>query len=220
MSHLDAFLNPEKTSLKICGITLESDAHRLVEMGVDAMGFNFWPKSKRFLNPQHALWLAALRGKTLRVGVFVNAQPDDALRLYDDGLLDAIQLHGDESPQQAEPYRKAGVPFFKAIGVSTHADLAHAADYGARAILLDAHAPGVYGGTGAVFDWGTAREFRTAHPQLPMLLAGGITPQNAAQAIAACQPAALDVASGAEVSPGIKDFAKVALLLQATRAAC
>ncbi|HSP42177.1 MAG TPA: phosphoribosylanthranilate isomerase, partial [Luteolibacter sp.] len=86
---------------------------------------------------------------------------------------------------------------------------------GARAILLDAHAPGVYGGTGETFDWNAAIAFKQAHPEIPVMLAGGITPQNAADAVTTVHPAALDVASGAEVSPGVKDFTKVAALMRA-----
>ena len=90
-------------------------------------------------------------------------------------------------------------------------------DYGAAGILLDAHAPGLYGGTGRTIDWDLAAEFVRSHPKLPLILAGGITPDNAAAALAAVHPAALDVASGSESAPGIKDFAKVRALLDATR---
>jgi phosphoribosylanthranilate isomerase len=109
------------------------------------------------------------------------------------------------------------VPFFKAIGVKTRDDLARAADFHAKAILLDAHAPGVYGGTGETFDWNAALDFKTGHPEIPIILAGGITPENAALAAGTVRPAAIDVASGAEVSPGIKDFDKVSALLAALK---
>jgi phosphoribosylanthranilate isomerase len=94
-------------------------------------------------------------------------------------------------------------------------DLARAAEFGASAILLDAHAPGVYGGTGEVFDWEVASNFRRKHPSLPIILAGGIVPENAGLAAMSVKPAALDIASGAETSPGIKDFEKVAAFLTA-----
>lgn len=215
MPLLEDFLAPASVALKICGVTTRDDAEQLVALGVDALGVNFWPQSKRFLAPEHAGWLRELAGRILRVGVFVNAPAALPLRLLRDGLIDVVQLHGDETPADMLPYQDAGVPFFKAFGVATPAALEHAADYGARAVLLDAHAPGVYGGTGATFDWNTAIDFKSRHPQLPLVLAGGIVPENAALAAATVRPAALDVASGAERSPGLKDFRKVSALLAA-----
>ena len=215
MTLLESFLDPTTVSLKICGVTTGTDANRLAEMGVDALGVNFWPRSKRYLAAGDATWLRELEGKILRVGVFVNQAPDLPLRLLREGYLDAIQLHGDETPDDAAAYRDAGVPFIKAIGVKTQADLERATQYGAAGVLLDAHAPGIYGGTGEVFDWEVASEFRRRHLELPMLLAGGIVQENAGLAAMSVQPAALDVASGAEISPGIKDFQKVAAFLTA-----
>ncbi len=215
MSLLDRFLDPATVSLKICGVTMRGDAERLVTLGVDALGVNFWPKSKRYLAPENAGWLRDLAGRILRVGVFVNEDPGLPLRLMREGLIDAVQLHGDETPEDALPYQNAGVPFFKAIGVKTIEDLARAADFGARAILLDAHAPGVYGGTGETFDWNSALDFKTRHPKIPVILAGGIVPENTASAAETVHPAALDIASGAELSPGLKDFEKVSAILAA-----
>jgi phosphoribosylanthranilate isomerase len=215
MSLSDSFFDPARTSLKICGVTTRDDAERLVSLGVHALGVNFWPKSKRHVDPASAAWLRDLTGRILRVGVFVNQAAELPLQLVAEGLLDVVQLHGDETPDDAAAFREAGVPFIKAIGVAGRGELERAADFGARAVLLDAHAPGVYGGTGETFDWNAAIAFKQSHPEIPVMLAGGITPENAADAIAAVHPAALDVASGAEVSPGVKDFAKVAALLRA-----
>lgn len=215
MSPLECFLDPATVSLKICGVTTRGDADQLVAMGVDAIGVNFWPRSKRHLAPAESIWLRDLEGKILRVGVFVNEAPALPLRLVREGYLDAIQLHGDETPEDASAFREAEVPFIKAIGVKTLTDLKRATEYGAAAVLLDAHAPGIYGGTGEVFDWEVASEFRRQHPRLPVILAGGIVPENAGLAAMSVQPAALDIASGAEISPGIKDFKKVAAFLAA-----
>ncbi|GAA5131789.1 phosphoribosylanthranilate isomerase [Luteolibacter yonseiensis] len=215
MPSLESFLDPATVSLKICGVTTREDAGQLVAMGVDALGVNFWPRSKRYLPPEDAAWLPDLAGKILRVGVFVNEPPELPLRLVREGYLDVVQLHGDEKPEDAAAFREAGIPFIKAIGVKTQADLALATGYGAMAILLDAHAPGIYGGTGEVFDWEVASEFRRENPDLPVILAGGIVPENAGLAAMSVQPAALDIASGAEISPGIKDFEKVSAFLTA-----
>jgi phosphoribosylanthranilate isomerase len=215
MPLLECFLDPATVALKICGVTTRSDADRLVALGVDALGVNFWPQSKRYLAPDDASWLKELDGKILRVGVFVNEPPELPLRLVREGYLDVVQLHGDETPEDAAPFREAEIPFIKAIGVKTLADLDRATEYGASAVLLDAHAPGIYGGTGEVFDWEVASDFRRRHPQLPVILAGGIVPGNAGLAVMSVQPAALDIASGAEISPGIKDFEKVAAFLTA-----
>ncbi|MES2657202.1 MAG: phosphoribosylanthranilate isomerase [Verrucomicrobiota bacterium] len=215
MPLLESFLDPSTVSLKICGVRTRDDADQLVAMGVDALGVNFWPKSKRYLAADEAAWLREFEGQILRVGVFVNEPPELPLRLVREGYLDAVQLHGDESPEDAAAFRDAGVPFIKAIGVKTLADLERATEYGAVAILLDAHAPGIYGGTGEVFDWEVASEFRREHIDLPIILAGGIVPENAGLAAMSVQPTALDIASGAEISPGIKDFQKVAAFLTA-----
>ena len=215
MSLLARFLDPSTVSLKICGVTRQEEAERLATMGVDALGVNFWPMSKRFLSPAEASWLEGLAGRILRVGVFVNEPPALPLRLVREGYLDAIQLHGDETPEDAVHFRDAGVSFIKAIGVKTLADLERATEFGADAILLDAHAPGVYGGTGIRFDWELASNFRRQHSELPMMLAGGIVPENAGLAAMSVKPAALDIASGAEISPGIKDFQKVKAFLTA-----
>jgi phosphoribosylanthranilate isomerase len=215
MPLLARFLDPSTVSLKICGVTNYEDARQLATLGVDALGINFWPPSKRYLAAADATWLRQLEGEILRVGVFVNEPPELPLRLVREGYLDAVQLHGDETPAAAAAFRDAGVPFIKAIGVKTLADLSRATEYGAAGILLDAHAPGIYGGTGEIFDWQVASDFRRAHPHLPILLAGGIVPENAGLAAMSVQPAALDIASGAEISPGIKDFKKVAAFLTA-----
>jgi len=215
MHLLERFLDPSVVSLKICGVTTRADAEGLVSLGVDALGVNFWPRSKRYLAPENAGWLHDMKGNILRVGVFVNEPPELPLQLIREGMLDVVQVHGDETPEDVVIYRKFMVPFIKGIGVKTLRDLERAADYAASAILLDAHAPGVYGGTGETFDWSAAVNFKSSQPNLPIILAGGIVPENADTAVKMVRPSALDVASGAELSPGIKDFKKVAALLAA-----
>ncbi len=200
------------TCLKVCGVTVEEEAERLVEMKVEALGFNFYKKSKRYLEPSEADWLKVLAGKVLRVGVFVNEGSDLPFRLYGEGMIDVIQLHGDEAVSEVSRFRAAGIPVIKALGIATKEDLKRADSYEVDAFLLDTHAPMLYGGTGKVFDWDLAVEFKGKVPEVPLILAGGIVPENAREAIACVRPAALDVASGAEISPGKKDFEKVRAL--------
>jgi phosphoribosylanthranilate isomerase len=220
VSDLARFLDRSHVSLKICGVTTCADGGRLADMGVDALGVNFWPSSKRYLAAAEAGWLLDLAGRILRVGVFVNEQGDLPVRLYDAGLIDVIQLHGDELPEDLVAIHAAGAPVIKAIGVKTRSDLSRAVEFGAAAILLDAHAPGVYGGTGVPFDWDVAVDFQQQHPELPVILAGGITAANAGMASARVRPAALDIASGAESVPGMKDFDKVAAIRKAMAEGC
>lgn len=211
------FLSSAQTSLKICGVRNEADAHRLVELGVDAVGFNFWPNSKRYLSPESADWLHGLHGDVLRIGVFVNQSLDLPMRLVTEDMIDVVQLHGDETMEMVSVFKNAGIKVIKAIGVKTAVDVERAGEFDVDAILLDAHAPVVFGGTGETFDWSLALDFKMRFPNTPIILAGGIHPHNAAQAIADVRPAALDVASGAEISPGVKDFFKVQQLVEACR---
>ena len=212
MSLFDA----SKTSLKICGVTQIEDARQLIELGVDALGVNFWQHSKRYLKPEDAeAMLRACEGKIIRVGVFVNADAALPRRLLRDKLIDVAQFHGDETAEYCASFAMDSLPFIKAIGVKNKDSLENIGDYRASAILLDTPAPGTYGGTGETFDWNHARDFIASHPDIPVLLAGGITPENAPEAITQVHPAALDIASGAELSPGIKDFDKVKTLMAA-----
>ena len=209
-----SFIDPSQTSLKICGVTLPEDAEELIALGVHALGVNFWPESKRYLPVTGAApILDACRGNIIRVGVFVNADPALPRQLFEHDLIDIAQFHGDESPDYCAAFADDSLPFIKAIGVSNKNSLQNIGDYRASAILLDTPAPGTYGGTGERFDWNIARDFITTHPDIPVLLAGGITPDNAAEAVNQVHPAALDVASGAELSPGIKDMRKVKALM-------
>ena len=204
------------TGLKVCGITKNEDALLLITQGVEALGFNFWSKSKRYISPELALTFApSLKGKILRVGVFVNADQKEIISLLENNVIDVAQLHGDEDVAYCQKFAQSGYPFIKAIGVADADSLENLLDYQASAILLDAHAPDVYGGTGDTFDWNLAKQVITQYPDLPIILAGGITAENAAEATAQVKPCALDVASGAEISPGIKDFDKVSAIQKA-----
>lgn len=207
------------TKLKICGVTLADDAAAVAAAGADFIGLNFWAKSKRFIELRRApLIAAAARGSSpsIRiVGVFVDDNPLNVIRIAAEVGLDAIQLHGDESPTDAAHIAtQTRRPVWKAIAADQTARIT---SYPCETILLDTPSAG-RGGSGSTFDWAIAREQVRLHPSRLWVLAGGITPDNAAAAIAAVHPWALDVASGSERAPGIKDLARVTALVAAARA--
>lgn len=209
------FVSPDHSSLKICGVTTRHDALQLADLGVSALGFNFWPESKRYCTPERASLISShIGGRILRVGVFVNNSRPLAADLVDDCVIDVVQLHGDEGEDDIAFFLSQKIPVIRAV--SATALPAYPLPSKNFALLIDTPAGQEYGGTGKTFDWSLARDYALAHPQVPLILAGGITPENASEALDALQPSrpvALDVASGAELSPGIKDFAKVKDLL-------
>lgn len=226
MDDISSFLSPSQPSLKICGVTLARDAEQLAREGIPALGVNFWPQSKRYCSPQDALrFLPLLSGKMVRVGVFVNNARTLAPSLLQKKALDAIQLHGDEDDEELSEFLSQGVPVIRSLALKPYDNLREVKEHfrnlslektGSLALLLDAHAPGVYGGTGETIDWNQAAHFVQLASPIPVLLAGGLTANNALEAIRATNPAAIDVASGAESSPGRKDFSKIQSLLAAT----
>ena len=210
------------TKVKLCGVTLLDDAARVGAAGADFIGFNFWPQSKRHLAPERAPMLAraARAAGTLQVvGVFVDATIDDILAVHRAVDLDIIQLHGYEGPELVAAVVNATKrPVWKAISVRTAEDVERLEIWPADAILLDAPTPG-RGGSGTTFDWALAQGARRRYPAMHIVLAGGITPDNVGEAIAAVQPWAIDVASGVEAGPGVKDPDKITRLVAAARAA-
>ncbi len=202
------------TSLKICGITSAADANLLADLGIEALGVNFWPQSSRFCPPDMVEGiLAPMKGRILRVGVFVNNSIPFADELLEKGLLDVVQLHGDETIEDIRHFLDQGVPVIRAVSAD------HLPDYELPtenfALLIDTPAGKDYGGTGQTFDWSIAQKFIKDHPDVPVILAGGLNPENASEAIDAVEPVAIDIASGAESAPGIKDSTKVRALLDA-----
>jgi phosphoribosylanthranilate isomerase len=218
---LASFFAQDSCSIKICGVKTAADAQALVDLGIAALGVNFWPLSKRFIEHDEAApWLREVATKILRVGVFVNATSDLIEEIYSKELIDIAQLHGDETPEQLSQLLSRGVPCIKALGIRDAGDVPHAQDYvGSLGLLLDTAAPGVYGGTGATFDWSLAQDVQALLPQMPILLAGGITAENAESAVVAVRPCAIDIASGAEISPGVKDIDKVRAIQSAVNRA-
>lgn len=210
------------TKIKICGVTLPDDAARVAAAGADFIGLNFWPKSKRYLAPQRAPLIAgAARGSgpVLVVGVFVDADVEDVLEIMREVDLDVIQLHGDEDAGTITKIAAATQrPVWKAFGAASTQTLDNLHVWPVDAILLDTPSP-QRGGTGQTFDWNLAREARRRHPARKLVLAGGLDAGNVAAAIAAVAPWAVDVASGVEAGPGIKDPGKLAAFVAAVRAA-
>ena len=198
----------QSPSLKICGITTESDALRLAALKVTALGLNFWPPSKRYCPPQTAAQFAPqLADQILRVGVFVNNSRPLASELIEQNIIDVVQLHGDETLADITHFLDQNIPVIRAVSATKLPD--YPLPTNNFALLIDTPAGKDYGGTGKTFDWSLATNFQKKHPQIPIILAGGLTPTNAADALAALHPAALDIASGAELSPGLKDFDKI-----------
>jgi phosphoribosylanthranilate isomerase len=194
--------------VKICGITNLEDALCASENGVAAVGFIFHSPSPRCIDPSKAKDIINdLPGGLVKVGVFVNEAAEDVKRTYDDCRLDMIQLHGDESPEYCRHFPKNRV--IKALELKNEADLKKTALYSVDAILLDSRHAGLYGGTGKTMDWNLA-----AQVSRPLILSGGLKEENVMDALLKVHPDALDIGSGVEASPGKKDHAKIARIMQ------
>ncbi|MEM6279520.1 MAG: phosphoribosylanthranilate isomerase [Verrucomicrobiota bacterium] len=223
LSHLRSyFMNPlfptdlDHTAVKICGITTGEQAEAIVNLGADALGINFWPRSKRFIALAEALpWLRDLEGTVPRVAVTVNASDDELLEIHESGGIDFIQLHGDETPDRVESLTLQGLPVFKAIGVKDREMLESAAAFPGSTLLLDAYAPVEYGGSGETMDWALGAEAVEQWTDRQIVLAGGLKPENVAEAVRQVRPAGVDVASGVEESPGVKDLDAVRAFIEA-----
>lgn len=205
---------------KICGLTKEEDLAFCQSEGADAIGLNFWPKSKRYLNPDVAAkWLQHHPVTPTRIGVFVNEPLDSIRSLLDKGIIEIAQLHGNESPEDCASLRQAGYRVIKAIGVRDATSLNQLRNYEVDGVVLDAFCPGEYGGSGKTFNWELALEAKEILGQTPLILSGGIVAANVVAAIEQVRPFAVDVASGVESSPGIKCQSKITEFLQAARSA-
>lgn len=204
--------------MKICGLTNQEDARAALETGADLLGFNTWSGSKRYLDLEaHASWLQALPPR--RVALLVNATLDEARRIAALPYVDALQLHGDEDAAYCSAVAGLGKPIIKALRVSTPADFATAGTFSTPHVLLDAQVTGAYGGTGVQVNADLVRQFTASHPNLALWLAGGLRPDNVAKAVRATRPRVVDVSSGVESRPGVKDFAKLQAFSRAAREA-
>ncbi len=203
--------------VKICGITNLEDALVSVAAGADALGFNFYRPSPRYIEPLAAREIIdRLPGKVLTVGVFVNeATPEDVERIASDAGVAAVQLHGDETPDYCRAIR--GRYVIKVLAARTDFEPQRALDYDVQAIMLDTFDPQMRGGTGRVMDWSVARDTRELVPRL--FLAGGLAAENVRYAIAAVDPYGVDACSKLEISPGKKVPERVEAFVNAARAA-
>jgi phosphoribosylanthranilate isomerase len=200
---------------KICGITRIEDALAAVEAGADAIGFVFYAKSPRAVSVQQArAIIQALPPFVTTVGLFVNASRCELGEILDAVPLDLLQFHGDEAVEDCEGWHR---PYIKALRVKAGDDIAAAVDAypSASGVLLDTYVEGVPGGTGEAFDWSLIPQGLSK----PLILAGGLTPENVADAVARVKPYAVDVSGGVEASKGIKDHAKVRAFIDAVRKA-
>jgi phosphoribosylanthranilate isomerase len=206
------------TKIKFCGITTVEDADRAVAEGAWAVGLIFWPESRRRCEPGAAAEIAAAVKRRAEVaGVFVNATLAHVAEIADGVGLTMLQLHGDEGPAYcAEAARRTGCKVIKAVRVRSGADVQALSSFHTDYHLLDSYSAGAPGGTGETFAWEIARAHRG---RVPMILSGGLTPDNVGDAIVAVRPFAVDVASGVERSPGKKNPDKLHAFAAAVRAA-
>jgi phosphoribosylanthranilate isomerase len=203
--------------VKFCGITNLDDALEAARLGAWAIGLNHYPPSPRFCEPGAAVEIsAALKRRLEVVGVFVNPTLDEVVAAAENESLTMVQLHGGEGPAFCrEAARRTGCKVIKAVRVHSTADVRGAEAFRTDFHLMDAHRPGTHGGTGESFDWELLADRRS---EVPLILAGGLTPDNVDEAIAAAHPFAVDVASGVEAEPGVKDHALMAAFAERAQA--
>ncbi len=198
------------TEIKICGITNLEDACFAAECGVDALGFNFYEKSPRYVRPECAREIIEkIPDGIAKVGVFVNNDVLGIKETVEFCGLDLVQLHGDESPEYCRQFPSNLL--IKAISPRDEGDLRRAKSYPVRALLVDAYDPLRYGGTGKRSDWRLAVRVKETHP---LIIAGGLNPDTICEAIEAVRPHAVDINSGVESSPGRKDPQKVRTIIE------
>lgn len=191
------------TQVKICGITNTEDALAAVEAGAGLLGFNFYPKSPRYVSPGDVRRIVEQLPEHVKgVGVFVNEDAEGVVRIASEAGVASVQLHGDETPQFCATLR--GLSIIKALRVGKDFRVEDATKFDTDAMLLDAYVKDFRGGTGHTFDWSIAK--RTREVVRRLVLAGGLTPENVAAAVKSVRPYAVDVCSGVETAPGRKNF--------------
>lgn len=211
---------PERLWVKICGITNADDAVAAAEFGADAIGLNCFRGSKRFVNLQRASdWIAALPTTLTKVAILVDASLPEALGISKLPFIDSLQLHGRETPEFCAQLAAAGVHFSKALALTEKAMPRRDAVFHTDTVVLDSAAGGRFGGTGKTFPWSLAHQFAEAQPQLRIVLAGGLTPENVEAAVREVRPCGVDVTSGVESAPGRKNHRALRRFIDAARRA-
>lgn len=196
--------------VKICGITRPEDADLATELGASALGFVFWPGSARYISQESARQIVRRNAGTVTsVGVFVDQSPEEVTHIMDTVGLDVAQLHGGESPEYCRLLNRAVI---KAIGLQDGEPALLDEFDPEMLILIDAHDPSRYGGTGRTVDWNAARQIAVSRKTI---LAGGLNPENITRAVAAVRPYGVDVSSGVEAAPGVKDASRLKRFFEA-----
>jgi len=201
------------TKIKICGIKTARDALAAMEAGADLIGFNFYPKSPRYIDPGICRDIMAVMrkyGHITYVGVFVNASVSEVRATMETCAFSLAQLHGNETAEMLESLNGKAFKAFRGIPSNLNGYLRD----DAPVLLIDASVKGAYGGTGVTADWNSAAELASRYP---ILLAGGLTPENVTEAVQRVQPWGVDVASGVESTPGVKDMGKMKAFVQAVK---
>ena len=206
--------------MKICGITRAEDADLATELGASALGFVFWPGSPRYISQESARQIVRRHAGTVKsVGVFVDQSPEEVTHIMDTVGLDVAQLHGGESPEYCRDIVSRSLPapggrrqVIKAIGLQ-NGEPAVLDEFDPEImILIDAHDPSRYGGTGRTVDWNAARQIAASRKTI---LAGGLNPENITRAVAAVRPYGVDLSSGVEAAPGVKDASRLRRFFEA-----
>jgi phosphoribosylanthranilate isomerase len=204
--------------VKICGITTPEDAVAAIEFGADALGFNFFPGSKRYIPIGESRdWIGALPGGMAKIAVLVDPDWKDARSAAALPGITALQLHGSETPDFCRRLAEEGIRFAKAIPITNESSVADLPAFSTRTIVLDSAEAGQFGGSGKVFSWEIARDCVKANPELRVVLAGGLTPENVAEAVALVRPFGVDVTSGIESALRIKDHGRMRAFISAIR---
>lgn len=199
--------------IKICGLTDPDEATACAELGIQAIGLVFYPKSKRCVSPEQALQITRALPETVQtVGVFVNKTADAMLEIAEKSGITGIQLHGREPPATAQKLKNNGLTVIKALYLKGAPSVAEAERYGADAFLVECAKGELPGGNAMAWNWQAAAGFGDRHP---FILAGGLNPENACTAIEDARPHGVDVSSGVEASPGKKDMKKVRAFVNA-----
>ena len=198
-------VKPNQVGVKICGIRSLDDAVQCINLGADALGINFWNKSKRYVTRDIVeTWVDKLDPKVERIGVFVNESYENIISLIDDGIIHAAQLHGNEDNSFCEKFLDK-YKVIRAVGIKDDESVDNATRIVVKTVLLDTYCGNDFGGSGHTFEWNYAKKFKSKNPERPLILAGGLNISNITTAINEVTPSAVDVASGVENETGFKD---------------